>query len=601
MDSNINGSGGTDLHTPPTRDFNNLRRQHTTDPNSNRKKVNMSTSDSILTLTPFNRLPPPSAAGYEDTFMLYLMHLGFTLISRTWDMGIVLLIASLVTNPIFLIGIIGFISSFVIFCGMSSVGIWLDKTDRLQAIKIVLWIKVISITSAYICCSSLPYYNSSSNIFNMKYAVTYFLIPIFYATASLSLSTINQSIEKDWIVVLANNNSAWLSNTNSTLSTIDLGCSAIAPVITGLLFAFFTNRIVAIILLFSNIFVTIILFYFTNNLYDSCIELSFKRIDILYNNTPNTYNVNVNSSKSEDGNRIPNNNNFTPPRGLNQFSYEKRDELFNYKSEESNDKSCFSYYSYDFMVASGCAGVMISYAFLFLTVLSYGNLMTVYVKWAEISIDWIGVSRGLSALTGFIGAAIFPWCHNRFGLWHSAQWAIIYQCILVIVAASSFFRGSHSESAAEIIILCVLFSRTGLWLFDLCVRQIAQESIPEDIRGKVNGQWRSLTALFEMSSFGLAIIFPDPHNFWILTSISATMVFLAMITYTLSNRMNEKCLKFVFNPLQCCCCCYSSKSQQEQSFLLPVHQNGNLDRGVLNRYDAIKEHDDFEMVQLAQQ
>lgn len=29
-----------------------------------------------------------------------------------------------------------------------------------------------------------------------------------------------------------------------------------------------------------------------------------------------------------------------------------------------------------------------------------------------------------------------------------------------------------------------LFSRTGLWLFDLCVRQIAQETIPELVRGE---------------------------------------------------------------------------------------------------------------------
>jgi len=46
-----------------------------------------------------------------------------------------------------------------------------------------------------------------------------------------------------------------------------------------------------------------------------------------------------------------------------------------------------------------------------------------------------------------------------------------------------------------------LFSRTGLWLFDLCARQIAQETIPETARGKVNGQWRSLIALFEVGAY----------------------------------------------------------------------------------------------------
>jgi len=47
-----------------------------------------------------------------------------------------------------------------------------------------------------------------------------------------------------------------------------------------------------------------------------------------------------------------------------------------------------------------------------------------------------------------------------------------------------------------------------LWLFDLCVRQIAQETIPEAVRGKVNGQWRSMIAFFEMSAYVIAAYIP---------------------------------------------------------------------------------------------
>ncbi len=59
-----------------------------------------------------------------------------------------------------------------------------------------------------------------------------------------------------------------------------------------------------------------------------------------------------------------------------------------------------------------------------------------------------------------------------------------------------------------ILFLFQLFSRTGLWLFDLCVRQIAQETIPEAVRGKVNGQWRSMIAFFEMSAYAIAAYIP---------------------------------------------------------------------------------------------
>jgi len=52
-----------------------------------------------------------------------------------------------------------------------------------------------------------------------------------------------------------------------------------------------------------------------------------------------------------------------------------------------------------------------------------------------------------------------------------------------------------------------LLSRTGLWLYDLCVRQIAQETIPESVRGAVNGEWRSVIAFFDMGTYLLAIYF----------------------------------------------------------------------------------------------
>jgi hypothetical protein len=51
-----------------------------------------------------------------------------------------------------------------------------------------------------------------------------------------------------------------------------------------------------------------------------------------------------------------------------------------------------------------------------------------------------------------------------------------------------------------------LLSRSGLWLYELVVRQIAQETIPEHVRGKVNGQWRSMISFFDMSMYIAAIL-----------------------------------------------------------------------------------------------
>eukprot|EP00597_Dinobryon_sp_UTEXLB2267_P007465 CAMPEP_0170085378 /NCGR_PEP_ID=MMETSP0019_2-20121128/20275_1 /TAXON_ID=98059 /ORGANISM="Dinobryon sp., Strain UTEXLB2267" /LENGTH=333 /DNA_ID=CAMNT_0010301807 /DNA_START=637 /DNA_END=1638 /DNA_ORIENTATION=+ len=190
---------------------------------------------------------------------------------------------------------------------------------------------------------------------------------------------------------------------------------------------------------------------------------------------------------------------------------------------------------------SGCAGVMISYSFLFLTVLSFGSLMTVYLQWAGMNDTWIGISRGLAALMGFTGAVIFPLLNRYFGLWLTAEFAIVFQCSLVTLAASAFFwPGVHKELTMVVMVTAVLISRIGLWIFDLSARQIAQETIPEACRGKVNGQWRAVIAFFEMSSFVLAMWVSEPEHFSFLTSLSALMVFLAMCVYVLTRPRAER-------------------------------------------------------------
>lgn len=59
---------------------------------------------------------------------------------------------------------------------------------------------------------------------------------------------------------------------------------------------------------------------------------------------------------------------------------------------------------------------MVSYAFLYITVLSMGFLMTSYVQWAGLPLDQISIFRGFGAASGFIATGIFPFLHRRIGL-----------------------------------------------------------------------------------------------------------------------------------------------------------------------------------------
>ena len=85
-------------------------------------------------------------------------------------------------------------------------------------------------------------------------------------------------------------------------------------------------------------------------------------------------------------------------------------------------------------------------------------------------------------------------------------------------------------------------------MFDLVARQIAQEGIEEVYRGAINGKWRSLIAFFDLSTFVVAILFPHPEQFWILTSVSCLMVLVAAVTYTASV-CNSNVIRGTYQPV----------------------------------------------------
>lgn len=158
-----------------------------------------------------NRLPQP----FENRSLLYLMHFFFAFVSRMWDMGIILLIAELTNNSLFLVAVTGLCSAMAIFLFMGSIGSFLDRTNRLVAVRLSLLTKVLAVSVSYFVCA---YLNSSTTAgtdadhLNDPFKRNLlFTLPVLGAVASISFCAITQSIEKDWIVVLSDKDPRWLS------------------------------------------------------------------------------------------------------------------------------------------------------------------------------------------------------------------------------------------------------------------------------------------------------------------------------------------------------------------------------------------------------
>jgi hypothetical protein len=564
-------------------------------------------------------LPSP----FEQPYLLYTMHVIFSFVSRMWEMGIVLLIAQITHNSLFFVALAGLLGSLVVFLFMSSIGDWLDRTDRLYAVRFAIIVKIITVSAAYFLCATLA---------KTEGHIVAYALPVLCAMAGLAFQTITQSVEKDWIVVLSDGDTQWLSATNSVMTQIDMFSATAAPAVTGFMFSAFHHSTTACLLLILNAVVSFGLWMYAHFLYGSWPPLGSRhpaydrrlkrRTDMQYSSSADAHvsltqmtgagaapavsnplfqgnsqaakdaSASVPSKTAEidlkiaalsktlgesyesdrdeeaqanlDAGHTHKADSFKKDATTFPQSADKRQSQQQEQEADEEERGgmragvggngsapmhpyleCIpgARTAVDFarqlssgwsaFYSSGCAGTMLAFAFLFFTVLSFGPLMTVYLRWAGMSDYWIGISRGVNAIFGFIGATLFPYLKAKWGIWLVAQRAIWYQFTLVFFAASSFYWGTQTQSNFCLVV-GVLFSRVGLWLFDLCARQIAQEAIPENLRGATNGFWASITALFNMATFVVAIMYPNPEDFILLTSISATVIFCAATTFTLS-------------------------------------------------------------------
>ena len=110
------------------------------------------------------------------------------------------------------------------------------------------------------------------------------------------------------------------------------------------------------------------------------------------------------------------------------------------------------------------------------------------------------------------------------------MWSVLYQLTCISICFGSLFVAAY-DTSMSMLIAGVCASRVGLWVFDITVTQLMQEFIPEGIRGVVGGTQQSLNAFFQLSSFALGLIFPDPRDFPIYVSTGYAAIFVAATLY----------------------------------------------------------------------
>lgn len=448
---------------------------------------------------------------------------------------------------------------FILFGG--AIGSLVDRYQRISVIRLSLLIQntTVALNCIIVICIMIfqEYLKSFANEWPI-YGLQGIMI-FFNCISALANMTTQVSLQRDWVVVIANDiavkrgdqdekaSSMELTKINAQCRSIDLITNIVAPMFAGAVMSFanLSTR-------FNGIIISAIILA-TWNIISYFIESSL--LISIYNSIP---------------------------------TLEKEQPILDEASKKTFwqelKKSSRIFVIYSGYMAYFKQGILcfpgLSLATVFMTVLSFDSITIGFSKSQKISESAISIIQAIGSLTGIFGTIAFPILHNRCkfslkitGLIGSiSQLSFLLICLVSIWMPGSpfdlypgrtappstiyvnitqnetdtsqmtnnnsifnyfFLSPTHIYTSIIMLLVGTAFSRFGLWLFDLSINQIIQENVPEKDRGIVGGVQNSLNKVFDMLKYLLVIFLPNFSQYGYLVILSVIFVFIALVLFSI--------------------------------------------------------------------
>merc|ERR1719427_2403313 len=436
------------------------------------------------------------------------------------------------------------IAASVILFG-ASIGRWIDKTRRLTAAKTFLTIQNTAVSLCALLLAGFISYKSEIDEANLSLvtgAVSVGAI-ILASIARLASSGTNIIIQKDWIVVIAGEDSDLLAKMNSILRTIELTTYMLAPAAAGQLFTFCGFGLTGLIIAGWNIISVCLEYLLLALIYKKYPALGQKRNKHIVSESQE---ISVDDDKSI-----------------------KDDECETNALKEAYE-GWKTYMKHPVMKAG------VGLACLYMTVLGFDNITYGYCLMQGVPHAALGALVGVSALVGVAGSLAYPVLRSRVGIERTGLLGmfLLISCSSLAVI-SAFLPGSPMDltnilsgestniletinstekvevtsernwtepefwlSYASVLVFLtgIILARFGLWVVDLTVNQLLQEKVAEDVRGVVNGVQDSLNNTLDLTKCILVILLPAEETFGLLIFASFISINFGWLMYALYSR-----------------------------------------------------------------
>ena len=97
--------------------------------------------------------------------------------------------------------------------------------------------------------------------------------------------------------------------------------------------------------------------------------------------------------------------------------------------------------------------------------------MTAYLVWRGMTMEAIGIWRGVSSAAGLLGTFVYHLLSTRISLVDSGMCSILFQFSCLSLSYASLYVEDYKTSLG-MLIAGVCASRVGLWVFDISVTQV---------------------------------------------------------------------------------------------------------------------------------
>uniref|UniRef100_A0A7N6B511 Solute carrier family 40 member n=1 Tax=Anabas testudineus TaxID=64144 RepID=A0A7N6B511_ANATE len=508
-------------------------------------------------------------------FLIYMGHALSTWGDRMWNFAVAVFLVELYGNSLLLTAVYGLVVAGSVLLLGAIIGDWVDRNPRLKVAQTSLLVQ----NSCVIVCGILlmvvfQFKEQLVELYNGWILTTCYILVISIANiANLASTATSITIQRDWVVVVAGQDSSKLADMNATVRIIDQLTNILAPMLVGQIMAFGSHFIGCG-------------FISGWNLCSMCLEYAL--LWKVYQKTPALAVKGGQKEQHQELKQLNVENSQSPEESsqplMNQASVVA-------KPDSPKEQGCcdqvteplrtlksgwVAYYNQNIFFAG------MSLAFLYMTVLGFDCITTGYAYTQGLNGSVLSLLMGASAISGICGTVAFTWVRKKCGLIRTgfisgmAQLSCLMLCVISVFAPGSPFDLSVSpfqdlythligekalpevdQSLATILTsgnattpapaeempplqsymsVGLLFSgviaaRVGLWSFDLTVTQLIQENVIESERGVINGVQNSMNYLLDLLHFIMVILAPNPEAFGLLVIISVSFVAMGHIMY----------------------------------------------------------------------